>query len=195
MVSTKSRRRALPTEVNIPYPEFPVPAIYREVLSSLFSYQAASRFLKIVDLEIHRILESGRRTCLRPVGRVTDPTARLQGPTPLSRLAVRKQPDIFCITLAAAYLIDPVRSAICLRMLLLPEIPLARAFPMSLAPMSARTCGMVGSVASATVKVFGCRPVMALPRLQSFASDSASGLSVPIYEQPIVRASFFDEKP
>jgi hypothetical protein len=93
--------------------------------------------------------------------RVTDPTARLRGPTPLPRLAVRKQLDIFCITLAAAYLIDLVQSATYLRMLLLPEIPLARAFPMSLAPMSARTCGMVRSATSATVKVFGCRPVMA----------------------------------
>jgi hypothetical protein len=77
----KSRRRALPTEVNIQYPEFPVPAIYCEVPSSLFSYQAVSHFLKTADLETHRILESGCRCCpatSRADLRATDPTARVR---------------------------------------------------------------------------------------------------------------------
>jgi hypothetical protein len=154
--------------------EYTIPGIPRScnfLRSAVFavSYQAASRFLKIVDLEIRRILESGRRTCLQPVGRVCGLPIRPPDFGDLRRYprpVVRKQLDTFCITLAAAYLIDPVQSAICSRMLLLPEIPLARAFPMPLAPMSARTCGMVRSATSATVKVFGCRPVMALPRLQ-----------------------------
>jgi hypothetical protein len=165
MVSTKVTPSGASYRGEYYNPEFPVSAIYCEVLSSLFSYQAVSHFLKTVDLEIHRILESGCRTCLQPVGRICGLLIRPPDFGAFAATATRRSQTARNPGCRVPYRPGAVRDLFSNALAFRDSVgALEGAFPMSLAPMSARTCGYGEECDFRYCEGFGRPPTMTLSR-------------------------------